>query len=195
LQLKKIQVKFDEIELEVINMNPLPGKCPVCTSVLTVTRLHCGHCGTGIEGNFGLGRLQALTAEQVQFVETFMKCKGKIKDVEGELGISYPTVVARLNESVRAMGFEVEEGDLSDVDQYEYYQARVLNPQMPPRPPAPPVGPMPPVPPVPPVPPMPPTPGAGRVNSERRQQILDDLAEGKISASEALEKINQLQKS
>jgi hypothetical protein len=42
---------------------------------------------------------------------------------------------------------------------------------------------------------MPPTPGAGRVNSERRQQILDDLAEGKISASEALEKINQLQKS
>ncbi|HEY0071402.1 MAG TPA: DUF2089 domain-containing protein [Chloroflexia bacterium] len=176
-------------------MNPLPGKCPVCTSVLTVTRLHCGHCGTGIEGNFGLGRLQALTAEQVQFVETFMKCKGKIKDVEGELGISYPTVVARLSEAVRAMGFEVEEGDLSDVDQYEYYQARVLNPQMPPRPPAPPVGPMPPVPPVPPVPPMPPTPGAGRVNSERRQQILDDLAEGKISASEALEKINQLQKS
>ena len=176
-------------------MNPLPGKCPVCANTLTVTRLQCGHCGTGIDGAFGLGRLQALTAEQVQFVETFMKCKGKIKDVEGELGISYPTVVARLNEVVRAMGFEVDEGDLSDVDQYEYYQARVLSPQVPPRPtiPAPNV-PAPPAPLAPPGPHIPPMPGASKANSERRQQVLDDLAEGKITASEALERINQLQK-
>ncbi|HVF99798.1 MAG TPA: DUF2089 domain-containing protein [Chloroflexia bacterium] len=180
-------------------MNPLPGRCPVCANTLTVTRLQCGHCGTGIDGAFGLGRLQALTAEQVQFVETFMKCKGKIKDVEGELGISYPTVVARLNEVVRAMGFEVDEGDLSDVDQYEYYQARVLSPQMParPSPPATPATPAPPTPLAPfapPAPHIPPMPGASKANSERRQQVLDDLAEGKITASEALEKINQLQK-
>ena len=175
-------------------MNPLPGRCPVCANALTVTRLQCGHCGTGIDGAFGLGRLQALTSEQVQFVETFMKCKGKIKDVEGELGISYPTVVARLNEVVRAMGFEVEEGDLSDVDQYEYYQARVLNPQMPARPSVPsPMVPAPP-PPLAPVAPPAPTSGSSKANSERRQQILDELAEGKISASEALEKINQLQR-
>lgn len=180
-------------------MNPLPGRCPVCANSLTVTRLQCGHCGTGIDGAFGLGRLQALTAEQVQFVETFMKCKGKIKDVEGELGISYPTVVARLNEVVRAMGFEVDEGDLSDVDQYEYYQARVLSPQMPARP-SPPATPAPPAPLAPlaplapPAPHIPPMPGASKANTERRQQVLDDLAEGKITASEALEKINQLQK-
>lgn len=177
-------------------MNPLPGRCPVCANSLTVTRLQCGHCGTGIDGAFGLGRLQALTAEQVQFVETFMKCKGKIKDVEGELGISYPTVVARLNEVVRAMGFEVDEGDLSDVDQYEYYQARVLSPQMParPSPPAAPAPPAPLAPLAPPAPHIPPMPGASKANTERRQQVLDDLAEGKITASEALEKINQLQK-
>ncbi|HEX8220749.1 MAG TPA: DUF2089 domain-containing protein [Chloroflexia bacterium] len=177
-------------------MNPLPGRCPVCANTLTVTRLQCGHCGTGIDGAFGLGRLQTLTAEQVQFVETFMKCKGKIKDVEGELGISYPTVVARLNEVVRAMGFEVDEGDLSDVDQYEYYQARVLSPQMPARPAAPsvPAPPAPLAPIAPPAPHVPPMPGASKANSERRQQVLDDLAEGKITASEALEKINQLQK-
>ena len=185
-------------------MNPLPGRCPVCSNTLSVTRLQCGHCGTGIEGAFGLGRLQALTAEQVQFVETFMKCKGKIKDVEVELGISYPTVVARLNEVVRAMGFEVEESDLSDVDQYEYYQARALNPTMPARPSAPsPVGPMPSVPHapiapiapmVPPIPPVPPTSTSSRVNSERRQQILDDLAAGKITASEALDKLSEAQK-
>jgi hypothetical protein len=37
-----------------------------------------------------------------------------------------------------------------------------------------------------------PTPGSSKVNSERRQQILDELAEGKISTIEALEKIKQL---
>src|SRR5438128_841398 len=110
-------------------MNSMPGKCPVCSNTLNVTRLQCGQCGTAIEGLFGLGRLQALNREQVQFVETFLKCKGKIKDVEDELGISYPTVVARLNEVVRAMGYDVDESDLSEVDRFEFYQAQIINPQ------------------------------------------------------------------
>src|SRR3954449_1122488 len=110
-------------------MNPMPGLCPVCRNTLAVTRMQCGQCGTGIDGLFGIGRLQALTPEQVQFVEIFIKNRGKIKDVERELDISYPTVVARLNEVVSAMGYEVNESDLSEVDQYEYYQAQVIKPQ------------------------------------------------------------------
>jgi hypothetical protein len=112
--------------LEEPYMNQMPGRCPVCSSALTVTRLQCGTCGTGIDGAFGLGRLQALSPEQVQFVETFIKNRGKIKDVEADLGISYPTVVSRLNEVVRAMGYEVSDADMSDVDQFEFYQAQAL---------------------------------------------------------------------
>ncbi len=166
-------------------MNQMPGKCPICNSTLTVTRLQCGTCGTGIDGAFGLGRLQALTPEQVAFVEVFMKCKGKIKDVEDELEISYPTVVARLNEVVKAMGYDVNDSELSEVDQYEYYEAQVLKPQMPrmPAPPAPTV----PAPPIPAIPPTSPTPP--RMSAEQRQKILDDLAAGKISAAEAMKKI------
>jgi hypothetical protein len=178
-------------------MNPLPGRCPVCSNTLTVTRLQCGHCGTGIDGSFGLGRLQSLSPEQVQFVETFIKCKGKIKDVEVELGISYPTVVSRLNDVVRSMGYEVDDSDVSEVDQFEYYQARALNPPPGVRSPMPPPGPASPVPPVPPVSPVmpmspnPPSPAASKANSERRQQVLDDLAAGKITAAEALERLYQ----
>lgn len=176
-------------------MNNLLGKCPVCSNALTVTRLQCGNCGTGVAGSFGLGRLQALAPEQVQFVETFIKCKGKIKDVEGELGISYPTVVSRLNEVVRAMGYDVEEGDLSEVDQFEYYQAQALNPSPPaPRQPLSPVlpatQPMPPMPPMPSMPPARPTAGAAKANNERRTQILNDLSSGKITAAEALQRLN-----
>ena len=63
-----------------------------------------------------LGRLSRLSAEQLNFVETFIRCEGTIKRVEKELGISYPTVRGRLKEVIRALGFEVisdyaEEGD------------------------------------------------------------------------------------
>src|SRR3954468_2294985 len=162
-------------------MNQMPGRCPICDSALTITRLQCGQCGTGIDGAFVPGRLGSLNREQVQFVETFMKCRGKIKDVEQELGISYPTVVARLNEVVRSMGYEVDESDLSEVEQFEYYQARAINPQ---------VGgqPLPTLPtsPANPVPPMPPSP---KLSPEKRQQILDDLSSGKLSAAEAMQKL------
>src|SRR5436309_9328543 len=154
-------------------MNQMPGQCPVCHNTLAVTRLQCGQCGTGIDGLFGLGRLQALTPEQVQFVETFIKSRGKIKDVENELGISYPTVVGRLNEVISAMGYEVNESDLSEVDQYEYYQAQVLKPQpMAPRAPMPPVPPMSPVPPMPPMPPMTSKKGGSKPSPDKREESL-----------------------
>ena len=82
---------------------PVPGSCPVCGNELAVTRLQCGHCGTAVEGLFNLGRFYYLTREQQQFIAVFVKCRGKIKDVEEELGISYPTVVARLDEVIRAL--------------------------------------------------------------------------------------------
>ena len=159
-------------------MNPMPGKCPVCNDTLHVTRLQCGQCGTGIDGLFALGRLQALTPEQIQFIETFMKCKGKIKDVEVELGISYPTVVGRLNDVVRSMGYEVDENESSEVDQFEFYQAQVMNPR----------GPRPSMAPTPPTPPT--MPGRPKVSPEKRQQVLDDLAAGKISTADAMKILN-----
>lgn len=87
-------------------MYPVIGRCPVCSQALTVTRLHCDTCQTDIGGNFTLGKFQQLKPEQLQFIETFIKREGKIKDVEEELGISYPTVRARLRDVIRALGYE-----------------------------------------------------------------------------------------
>lgn len=102
-------------------MYPLPGLCPVCGEVLEVTRLHCRRCDTAIEGHFDMGRLSRLSAEQVSFVETFLRCEGTIKRVEKELSISYPTVRARLEEVIQALGFEVissvgETGQVADAE-------------------------------------------------------------------------------
>jgi hypothetical protein len=79
--------------------------CPVCAHELAVTRLHCGECGTTIEGEFGVGRFGRLTREQTQVLESFLRSRGNLRDMERELLISYPTVRSRVEALVRALGF------------------------------------------------------------------------------------------
>lgn len=79
--------------------------CPVCDGDLAVTRLRCGTCGTTIEGEFRVGRYARLTREQTQVLESFLRSRGNLRDMERELGISYPTVRARVEALVRALGF------------------------------------------------------------------------------------------
>jgi hypothetical protein len=100
-------------------MYPMPGACPVCGETLEVVKLRCGQCGTAIEGRFSLGRLSRLNAEQLHFVETFIRCEGTLKRVQAELDMSYPTVRARLNDVIRAMGYEVIEEQPSGVPEAE----------------------------------------------------------------------------
>jgi hypothetical protein len=89
-----------------------PSNCPVCETSLRIARLECDACKTAIEGDFDRGRLGRLSREQLAFVEVFVECRGKIKDVEQRLGLSYPTVVSRLDQVVDAMGGPSEpEGD------------------------------------------------------------------------------------
>jgi len=87
-------------------MHSAPTLCPICQSELTVARLHCSSCDTSIEGQFAAGHFANLTPEQMQFVFTFVRCEGKINRMEQELGVSYPTIRNRLNEVIRALGFE-----------------------------------------------------------------------------------------
>jgi hypothetical protein len=49
-----------------------------------------------------------MTDEQRDFAVTFVRCRGNIKEVERELGISYPTVRGRLDTVIQALGFPVE---------------------------------------------------------------------------------------
>jgi hypothetical protein len=88
-------------------MNPVPTRCPVCQEILSVRRLHCRNCDTSIEGHFDLGRLGQLSPDQLSFVESFIRCEGKLNRLERELGMSYPTLRTRLTEVIRAMGFSV----------------------------------------------------------------------------------------
>ena len=89
--------------------------CPVCSSELAVTRLHCRSCGTTLEGDFSVGRFGRLTREQLVLLESFLRSRGNLREMERELGISYPTVRSRVEALVRALGFGPRaEGDDTD---------------------------------------------------------------------------------
>jgi hypothetical protein len=79
--------------------------CPVCSQELSVTRLHCRSCGTTLEGDFTVGRFGRLSREQLALLESFLRSRGNLRDMERELGISYPTVRSRVEALVRALGF------------------------------------------------------------------------------------------
>ena len=81
-------------------------RCPVCDNELLVTRLHCDVCDTTLEGRFTGGPFSHLSTEQLNFIEVFIRCEGKINRMETELGLSYPTIRNRLHEVIRTLGYE-----------------------------------------------------------------------------------------
>lgn len=84
---------------------PLITNCPVCSKQLTITKLECAQCHTVVENKFQLTKLASLAQEQLHFIEIFLKCRGNIKEVEKELGISYPTVRGKLDDIISSLGY------------------------------------------------------------------------------------------
>lgn len=78
--------------------------CPICNDKLNIKKLQCSKCRTVIENDFVFSKFQYLTSDQLEFIEVFIKSRGSIKDVEKELGISYPTVRAKLDEVIESLG-------------------------------------------------------------------------------------------
>jgi hypothetical protein len=84
----------------------LPLKCPACETGMQVSELTCPSCATRVQGKFTVSPLLHLAPGHLTFVEVFLKCRGNIREMERELGVSYPTVRARLDEVIESLGFQ-----------------------------------------------------------------------------------------
>ena len=80
------------------------SNCPICDGRLEPVKLKCASCEMAMEGRFPISKLSLLSSEQQQFVEAFLVTRGNIKEVEKDLGISYPTVRKKLDEVIDALG-------------------------------------------------------------------------------------------
>lgn len=88
-------------------MLQLPARSPIDGGEIVVTRFFSPQSGTTVEGEFSVSiPFAGLSAEQVQFMETFVRCEGKMNRMESEIGVSYPTLRTRLHEVIRALGYE-----------------------------------------------------------------------------------------
>ncbi len=81
-----------------------PADCPVCGEHLHLTRLSCDDCGTELTGHFPASRFAALTAEDAETLEVFLRSRGNMKELERHLGVSYPTARARFDALLHRLG-------------------------------------------------------------------------------------------
>ncbi len=86
----------------------LPGACPVCGGRMHVRELGCRSCDITIRGEFELSPFNALTKDELRFVELFIRTQGNLRDMQSELGLSYPTVKKQLENVIRSLGYDVK---------------------------------------------------------------------------------------
>lgn len=81
------------------------SRCPVCKAGMVISELTCESCGTSVRSRFLVPGICQLPEELYSFLMVFIKNRGIIREVEKELGVSYPTVRSRLDALVAALGF------------------------------------------------------------------------------------------
>lgn len=84
-------------------LHPIPPRDPVSGGDLYISELASEQSGITIRGKFEIPRYAQLDAEQAHFLEVFLRGRGMLSSVERELGISYPTVRARLDALLEAL--------------------------------------------------------------------------------------------
>ena len=92
-----------------------PSTCPVCGGEYEITTLTCKKCKSELNGRFEGCEFCSLTEAEKTFLLAFIKCRGNIKEVEKELGISYPTVRNRLENLIARLGFEAGKPDAAEL--------------------------------------------------------------------------------
>ena len=97
-------------------------KDPVSGEDLHISELACDESGVTIRGKFEIPRYSKLDAEQERFLETFLRCRGMLNSMERELGISYPTVKARLETLLEALGLTPVKDEAKQAKQAEKKQ-------------------------------------------------------------------------
>jgi len=93
------------------------GACPVCGGRMHVRELGCKSCDITIRGEFELSPFNALSREELRFVEIFIRTQGNLREVQAELGQSYPTVKKALDNVIRSLGYDVKPEPASDPDE------------------------------------------------------------------------------
>lgn len=84
-------------------MSKLVTSCPSCQSALKVKELKCPECALQIGQDADIPALFRLPADDLEFIVSFVKLSGSLKDMAAKLDLSYPTVRNRLDEVIKRL--------------------------------------------------------------------------------------------
>ena len=85
----------------------IPPKCPSCGDRLIVVKLQCTSCGTEVNGEFDVCPVCKLEGGNRELFDLFMEARGNLKEVQRNLGVSYPTVRQRIENMFSELKGEV----------------------------------------------------------------------------------------
>jgi hypothetical protein len=85
-------------------MRKILERCPSCGSDLEIAELRCTRCETQVRARYRPCDFCRLTEEQSTFMRLFVASRGNLTELEKRLGVSYPTVRAKLDEVIERLG-------------------------------------------------------------------------------------------
>ena len=67
----------------------------------------CDRCSVSIDATFPMSRLASLPVEHQRFIEMFVLAGGNLKEIAGQVGVSYPTIRSRLDMVIESLRGEI----------------------------------------------------------------------------------------
>ncbi len=110
-------------------MPELSTRCPYCYGTMRVRSLQCAECSTEVTSDFVPSALMRLSGEQQEFVRQFVLASGSLKEMANLLGVSYPTVRARLDRLIDALSEEVRDEEERRAAILDAVEEKKLSPQ------------------------------------------------------------------
>jgi hypothetical protein len=89
--------------------------------------LRCADCGLEVTTRYAANEFADLEPDQLHLLRIFVLCEGHIRDMEAALGVSYPTVKARLQALRARLGLTGDVKDQADTDSRQPSADRTLD--------------------------------------------------------------------
>lgn len=87
-------------------MHDVNVRCPVCGGPVEVVRVRCERCDVSVDGHFRLLEFNLLSPQHLELLRMFVRTRGNLKEMGRIVGVSYPTIRARFEELLAALGYE-----------------------------------------------------------------------------------------
>ena len=78
-------------------MNKIILNCPSCGEGMVISEIRCQKCDLRVRKDFSMCQFCKLSEEDYEFLKIFLRTQGRITDIEKILGISYPTIKAKID--------------------------------------------------------------------------------------------------